>query len=391
MYTIFQHLYAVSKNIEIYTDCFFCKIVHILRKRPKLLLAAVILFGSVLSVLKPASGLGQIILGTDNQNKPVIDFKDESLSLDKKDSFSLQSPYLTANPSAVFVLPSSGVLAVQVEPTAEPGKENQEKVPLASLYKNALLVQAGPVTFISQEPRTGIISYVVQEGDTPSTIAAFLGITTDTLLWANKLQETSVIRPGDELTIPPVSGVIHRVKSGQTVGWIANYYKADKDDIIGFNDLPADGQIIEGEQLVVPNGVMPAPVQPKPKYIAKTPSQSYVGAGTGKSRIFPYGQCTYYVAQKRVVSWSGDAKNWISNAQAMGYSVCRGSQCEPKVGAIISLGGDSWLIRRYGHVAYVESINGDWVTFSEMNYLGWAVKSVRTLHKNSSLIRGYIY
>ncbi|OGZ35259.1 MAG: hypothetical protein A3A94_01490 [Candidatus Portnoybacteria bacterium RIFCSPLOWO2_01_FULL_43_11] len=389
MYTIFQYLCVVLKHIEIYTDSFLRKTTETFRKRPQLLLAAVILFASGLFVLKPVFGLEQMFLNSNSQNKPV--FEDETLS--EKDTFSLQSPYLTANASAVFVSPSSGILAVQAEPAEESDEENQEESSLISIQESALLSQAGPITFISQESRTGVISYVVQEGDTPSAIAAFFGITTDTLLWANKLQETSVIRPGDELTIPPVSGVIHKIKNGQTVDWIANYYKANADDIIAFNDLPADGQIIEGQQVVVPDGVMPAPPQPKPKSVAKAKSsgQKYVGPGTGKSRAFPYGQCTYYVAQKRVVPWSGNAKDWINNAQAMGYPVCRGSQCEPRVGAIISLGGNTRLIKRYGHVAYVESINGDWITFSEMNYLGFGVKSVRTIQKNSGLIRGYIY
>lgn len=383
---IFRYLYAALGHLEIYTASFLRKISDILRKRPRLLLAAVILFSAIWSVFSQAAGSEQLVLDYINQDKL---FTEEKV-FNKENSLGLKAPYLTANNSAVFNLNSSGILATQVEPTDEP-EESEQGGSLASLYGSALLSQTGPVTFISQEPRTGIITYVVQEGDTPSTIAAFFGITTNTLLWSNKLQDGSIIRPGDELTILPISGVIHKVKSGQTVGWIANYYKASADDILGFNDLPADGQIIEGEQLVVPDGVMPPPPAPKPRYVARAPSQSYSGAGTGKSRAFPYGQCTWYVAQKRVVPWSGDAKNWIDNAQALGYLVCRGSQCQPKAGAIMSIGGNTWLIRRYGHVAYVESVNGDWVTFSEMNYLGWGVKSVRTIHKNSSLIRGYIY
>src|SRR3989338_8717519 len=391
MYIIFQYLHAVSKSIEIYIKAglFWAfkpfKSLKALKSRPKLLLAAVILFGAFWSVFNAGAGLEQLVLNSNNQKQP--DIKEE---LNDADLLNLGSPYLSAvNASAVFN--SSAILASQIEPISAPQSEETEKEnPLASVGETALLSSLGPAAFISQEPRTGLITYTVQPGDTASSIADFFGITTETLLWANNLKETSVIKPGDELTVLPISGVLHKVKSGQTVKWIADYYKAEIEDIMAFNDLPADGRIEVGEKLVVPGGEMPAPAQPKaqPKRIA---DQSYAGPGTGQSRKFPYGQCTWYVAQKRVIPWSGNAKDWLANAQAMGYPVCLGNNCEPKLGAIVSLRGDSWLIRLYGHVAYVEAVQDGWITVSEMNYAGWGVKSVRTLNQNSGLIKGYIY
>jgi surface antigen len=97
------------------------------------------------------------------------------------------------------------------------------------------------------------------------------------------------------------------------------------------------------------------------------------------------------VAQKRYVPWNGHAKSWLANAQAMGYPVCWGSQCEPKAGAIVSLTGGNWLSRLYGHVAYVESVSNGWFTISEMNHAGWAVRSVRTISTGSGAIAGLIY
>ena len=44
----------------------------------------------------------------------------------------------------------------------------------------------------------------------------------------------------------------------------------------------------------------------------------------------------------------------------------------------------------YGHVAYVEAINGDYVTVSEMS-LGRGIKTVRTLNQDDWGIIGYIY
>jgi len=251
-----------------------------------------------------------------------------------------------------------------------------DETKIITLQQGAVLAYGDPITFIRQEPRSKIISYTVKEGDTPSTIAASFGITLNTLLWANNLRETSIIRPGDELIILPVSGVLHRVKDGQTVSWIAKYYHAKTEEIIAFNNLPADGKVQIGQKLIIPNGQKPAPAHPK-----KTYQQRYIAARRPGNH-FPYGQCTWYVAQKRNVPWSGHAKYWLGNAQAMGYATGR----TPRVGAII-VTRESW----YGHVGYVEAVRGNWVTFSEMNHVGWAIKSVRTLNVNDPRIRGYIY
>ena len=235
--------------------------------------------------------------------------------------------------------------------------------------------------------RGSVITYEVQSGDTPSYIASLFGISTNTILWANDLSYWGLIKPGDKLTILPTSGVLHKVKKGETLAKIVGTYSGDLEETISFNGMPADGSIQLSQEIIIPNGKKPIYYrsQPTVKYA------SYTGPYSGKSRNFPWGQCTWYVAQKRYVPWSGHAKSWLANARARGYSVCQGQGCEPKAGAIISMTGGSWLIRLYGHVAYVESVNGDWVTFSEANYIGLGKRSVRTMHKNDWRIQGYIY
>ncbi|MBU1290000.1 LysM peptidoglycan-binding domain-containing protein [Patescibacteria group bacterium] len=324
-----------------------------LLKKRKLLLAAVILFGLIFASLYLNRGET-----TTEKNLSEIPCVLESPSTG--------DTYLSANTLAS--------LSVQEQ------NLNEEGASFATLHESVFLVQNSPVTFISQEPRTGIIDYTVQEGDTISSIAASFGISVNTLLWANELKEISIIRPGDVLTVPPITGVICRVKDNQTIGWIANYYDADAKEIIAFNGLNADGNIQIGERLVVPDGRMPTPVAPKITYVA--PKSYVTGAGTGKSHNFPYGQCTWYVAQKIIVPWAGHAKSWLSNARAYG----RQTGTTARVGSIITT-NESW----YGHVGYVEAVNGSWVTFSEMNHAGWGIKSVRTLRVDDWRIKGYIY
>ena len=347
--------------------------IDIKNSNKRLLLAAVLLFCLSWSLISPVKGFEQIMVSQLIKKSKAMSLKQSQDQIDQSsENFSAGRSYLSAN--------------VLANLTSQPDTEenidqsfNLDNPYLASLQAGALISQNNPITFISQEPRTGIIAYTVQENDNISSIAASFGITVNTVLWANNLRETSIIRPGDELTILPVTGLIHRVRSSQTIDWIANYYKVDSQEIIAFNALPADGSIQIGEKLVIPDGQMQTVVQSAPTRVA---SASYTGEGTGKSRNFPYGQCTWYVAQKRIVPWSGHAKSWLANARAYGYQ----TGAVPKIGAIIAT-NESW----YGHVGYVEAIEGNWVTFSEMNHLGWGIKSVRTLHVDSYKIRGYIY
>lgn len=103
----------------------------------------------------------------------------------------------------------------------------------------------------------------------------------------------------------------------------------------------------------------------------------------GKGHRFPYGYCTWYVAQKRHVPWGGNAGAWLANSKAYGYKTGK----TPAVGAVVVTTEN----RYYGHVAYVEKVSGSTITISEMNYTGWGKTSRRTLDKNSRVIRGYVY
>ncbi len=175
---------------------------------------------------------------------------------------------------------------------------------------------------------------------------------------------------------------MHRVKTGETIDGIAKKYKANSEKIIAFNHLPADGSIKAGDVLIVPDGVMPVyrPSKSRTYFVARKYK-------TVKGNHFPYGQCTWYIAQRRSIPWYGHAKYWLSNARSYGFKTGK----KPVPGAIMVLSSGGRLGRLYGHVAYVEAVKGSWVTISEMNYLCWACKSVRTLNIHDKRIKGYIY
>jgi len=129
----------------------------------------------------------------------------------------------------------------------------------------ALVKPALASTTIGDRPREQVIYYTVEGGDTVSTIAEKFSVSTNTILWENKLGPRDYIKPGDSLTILPQSGVSHQVKSGDTVEKIAKKYSVTTDDILEYNQL-ADASAIETDQvLIIPDGTMPAPPAPQPQ------------------------------------------------------------------------------------------------------------------------------
>ena len=136
-------------------------------------------------------------------------------------------------------------------------------------------------TNISKKPRDKIVEYVVQKGDTISTIADKFStpdniISTDTVRWANDLTNDN-INVGDSLKILPVAGVAHKVTKGESVYAIAKKYDTDAQKIVDFpfNDFanPETFSLVEGQILIVPDGIKPAaqPFIKRSIYIAQGP------------------------------------------------------------------------------------------------------------------------
>jgi LysM repeat protein len=118
----------------------------------------------------------------------------------------------------------------------------------------------------TEEEKKAIIEYIVEQGETVSSIATKFNISLNTVLLANGLTKSSQIKPGASLIIPPVTGIIYHVKEGDTISAISEKYKGKTDEIVAINSLSDEGDIYIGDIIVIPNGVIPAaPVYTVPK------------------------------------------------------------------------------------------------------------------------------
>lgn len=242
---------------------------------------------------------------------------------------------------------------------------------------------------------TDITTITVQKGDTVASLARTYGISEDTIRWANSLSsnEPSV---GTKLTILPVSGVLYTVESGDTVASIASNFKTTAEGIKAYNDTEVKG-LVPGSRIIVPNGIKPAEVVPSYSSSASSyssPSTSFAfgsGGAEFSGNKYAYGYCTYYAYNKRAAAgrpvgsnW-GNATTWAALAIASGFSVDN----SPRAGDVFQTSG-GW--GGYGHVGYVEKVNGDGsILVSEMNYAGWNVVSSRTLSRSEASSYNFIH
>lgn len=128
--------------------------------------------------------------------------------------------------------------------------------------------------------REAISTYVVEPGDTLSSIASQFGVSTNTIRWANNIPAKATVKVGQKLVILPITGVRHKVVKGDTIATIAKKYKADTDDIASYNDLESGEKLIIGSTIIVPDGE----VQFTQAQLAKSGSKSGRGGNSTDSQ-----------------------------------------------------------------------------------------------------------
>lgn len=126
--------------------------------------------------------------------------------------------------------------------------------------------------------RENIETYVVVEGDSLGRIAESFGLNLSTVLWSNGLSYNSTIRPGQEIKILPIDGVLYKVKNGDTLSRIARNYSVDVETILTSNSLVSADRLSIGMELLLPGGEPLSPAS------ASRSSASIVNLFTAPSR-----------------------------------------------------------------------------------------------------------
>jgi surface antigen len=175
------------------------------------------------------------------------------------------------------------------------------------------------------------------------------------------------------------------VKAGDTAASIAAKFQAVEAQVSEFNDLDIK-PLAAGQQIIVPEGRIqevpkPAAVAAKPSVNANAQASYMYGSGNGAG--YPWGQCTYGVAEMIPgLGGLGNAGQWGWNLRARGWTINR----TPQPGDIAWTNYGYW---GYGHVAFVLSVNANGTaTIRERNFLGNPYPTTRTV--SFSEFQGYL-
>ena len=202
--------------------------------------------------------------------------------------------------------------------------------------------------------------YTVQSGDTLSTIASATDLSVDEIASANGVSDVNTIHVGETL------------KLDASAATATNTNVAPKaDDTKANTEAPAESADTQAQQAdtqtqKVEKTATTSTAQPTTMSTATHAAPTYSTAGNS----YPAGQCTWFV--KNALSWVGNnwgnASGWGASAAAAGRTV----DGQPSTGSVVVFGAGSQGAGALGHVAVVDSVNGDSITISEGNFAGMA-------------------
>lgn len=118
-----------------------------------------------------------------------------------------------------------------------------------------LLVPIKEETVSSPETSSNTVTYVVKSGDTLGKIAQRYGLTVNDIVSINKISDPNMIDAGQELLIPMENEipqpVEHIVQNGETLWLISQKYGVAMDTIVKNNNLSNPDEIFLGQKLVI--------------------------------------------------------------------------------------------------------------------------------------------
>ncbi len=284
--------------------------------------------------------------------------------------------------SAMAVL-SFGVLISPFITQQNPFSENRDLLSFAqdiSGQRQSLETQDVFQTQLSDKPRSEIITYTVQKGDTLSGIAKKFGISEDTIRWRNNLRGDD-LTVGDTLEMLPVTGIAHKVVSGDTIYTIAKKYSTNPQGIVDFpfNDFadPQTFSLVVGQTVIVPDGVQP---EAAPVYVAKrgpsTVSQRAV-SGAGFSWPINGTMNQYFSWYHKAVDLGAPIGTPVVAAHSGVISEAIAGGWNYGYGTHIVISGDNGYQTMYAHMSALNVSSGQRVTGGS-TVIGWVGMTGRT-------------
>ena len=226
------------------------------------------------------------------------------------------------------------------------------------------LVSTGPVgeDEISEVSSSNgeIRVYTVREGDSLSEVAEMFGVTTNTILWANDLSG-STVQPGETLVILPIAGVRHIVKDGDTLSKIAAKYEGDEEEILSFNQLGSESELVVGETLIIPGGALHNAAPARTRSLAGGSTSAATGGGGSFIHPAPGSVKTQGLHGYNAVDLAGGHGSAIRAAAAGEVIVARGSGWNGGYGTYVVIKHSNGTQTLYAHLSTLNVGVGSYV------------------------------
>ncbi|HPA25679.1 MAG TPA: M23 family metallopeptidase [bacterium] len=231
--------------------------------------------------------------------------------------------------------------------------ELEENIPAEGLIANNLQKNSGVNTNSNTQVRTEVEEYIVQSGETVSTIAKKFNISVNTILWANNLSANSLIKPGNKLIILPVSGVLHQVKKGDTLSALVKKYGVEVNKILASNQIISEEQISIGQNLIIPGGEI--------KKSTPASTNSLASNLRSKSNESKAGGYIWPTSARYITQYFGWRHNGLDIAGPLGTPIYAA-----KPGKVITAG---WNSGGYGNYIILQHTDGTKTLYGHMTKL----------------------
>lgn len=215
-------------------------------------------------------------------------------------------------------------------------------------------------TNFPERPRYDPELYRVVRGDSMYRIAENFKIKSETILYVNDQLEDNPhsLRPGMELTIPPLDGLYYTWKEGDTFETVAKEFFAEPSDIINFtgNDIDlTDPQVKPGETVFIPDGS-----RELVNWAAQLPTNAR-GVNTGTGGANATNSCGGGPVSSGL-GWPADDHTLSGNAYGPGHlgidiSAPEGANVYAAGTGVVTMAAGGWNYG-YGNVVQIDHGNG---------------------------------
>jgi murein DD-endopeptidase MepM/ murein hydrolase activator NlpD len=247
----------------------------------------------------------------------------------------------------------------------------KSKIVTASTIQDGVVVKTNPAD-TQNLGRHGVTTYTIEPGDTLSGVAASFGISPQTIMMENKIDESTKLKVGSEINILPTTGITYTLKSGDTMDSLLKKYKINEEDFLDANNIESFDDLDVGATVVIPldNVTMPSKPKPASNFVKNDSGQVALkqAKAPGDLEISPVSfmwptpvrTITQGFSSRHTGIDISDSKKELIYAAADGFVEISGYQTNGYGNTIVINHGNGFKTR-YGHASELYVSAGDYV------------------------------